>query len=83
MSPAAGPETPNLEPLRAPTTTPPTTPAIIPENILGKLSIPCTSVEAKAIPKQSGRATRYTTTLEGKSFFQLIFLVLVTFLGNL
>src|SRR5690554_1832204 len=51
--PAAGPETLTLELLRKPTTKPPIIPAIIPD----KGGAP----EAKAIPKQRGRATKKTT----------------------
>ena len=59
--PAAGPLTPILEPLNAPTTIPPIIPAIMPEN--------SGAPEAKAIPKQSGNATKKTTILAGISFF--------------
>ena len=58
-NPAAGPLTPNGEPLAMPTTMPPTMPAIIP----AKRGAP----EARAMPKQSGTATKNTTILEGKS----------------
>src|SRR5438132_1604483 len=63
--PAAGPLTPTHELLMPPTTMPPTMPAIIPENSGAPL--------ASAIPRQSGTATKNTTTLAGKScliFFQ-------------
>src|SRR5688572_1595923 len=59
VRPAAGPLTLNAEPLKNPTTTPPTTPAIIPE----KSGAP----DANATPKQSGKATRNTTTAAGRS----------------
>ena len=61
-SPAAGPLTPMAEPLSAPTTIPPTIPAMSPENKGAPL--------AKAIPKQSGRATKNTTILAGISAFK-------------
>ena len=71
--PAAGPLTPIFEPLKAPTITPPMIPAITPENKGAPL--------AKAIPKQSGKATKNTTILAGKSLFKLlnnpIFFILV------
>ncbi len=59
VRPAAGPLTPNCEPLSVPTKTPPTIPAITPE-ISG-------APEAKATPKQSGKATKNTTKPDGKS----------------
>jgi hypothetical protein len=58
-NPAAGPLTPIAEPLIAPTTTPPIIPAINPENSGAPL--------ARAIPKQSGNATKNTTILADKS----------------
>jgi len=61
-NPAAGPLTPIAEPLNAPTTIPPIIPAISPENNGAPL--------AKAIPKQSGRATKKTTILAGISAFK-------------
>ena len=60
--PAAGPLTPRGDPLIKATTVPPTIPAIKPE----KSGAP----EAKAIPKHSGKATKNTTILAGKSFFR-------------
>ena len=48
--PAAGPLTPNWDPLKMPTTIPPTIPEIIPENK--------GAPEANAIPKQRGTATK-------------------------
>jgi hypothetical protein len=65
IKPAAGPETPNFEPLKKPTTTPPTTPAMMPENNIG-----FAPVEASATPKHNGSATKKTTKLEGRSFRQ-------------
>ena len=62
VSPAAGPLTLSDEPLNEPTTMPPTIPAIKPE----KRGAP----DAKAIPKHKGRATRKTTTEDGKSVDQ-------------
>ena len=62
VKPAAGPETEMLELLMQPTTIPPTIPAMIPD----KGGAP----DAKAIPRQSGNATRKTTRPEGK--FSLI-----------
>ncbi len=62
--PAAGPLTPILEPLKAPTTIPPIIPAINPENKGAPL--------ARAIPKHNGKATKNTTTLAGKSLFNVL-----------
>ena len=62
-SPAAGPLTPRAEPLRNPTTMPPTMPAMMPE----KRGAP----EARAMPRQRGTATRNTTTLAGRSAFNV------------
>ena len=53
--PAAGPLTLECDPLMAPTTMPPMIPASKPENR--------GAPDARAIPKQSGSATRNTTTL--------------------
>ena len=61
--PAAGPLTPSADPDAAPTTVPPTMPAMMPE----KSGAP----DASAIPRQSGVATRNTTTLAGRSAFSL------------
>lgn len=61
-SPAAGPLTLVWDWLIKPTTMPPTMPAIIPD-ISG-------ASEAKAMPRHSGKATRNTTTLAGKSYFR-------------
>jgi hypothetical protein len=72
ISPAAGPETPNRESLKNPTTTPPIMPATKPENKLGKPSIPSTEVEAKPTPKHKGSATKNTTKPAGKSFCQVL-----------
>ena len=58
--PAAGPLTPNDEPLAIPQTIPPTIPAIIPANK--------GAPEASAIPKHKGTATKNTTILAGRSF---------------
>jgi hypothetical protein len=57
--PAAGPLTPNDEPLAIPTIIPPTIPAMMPE----KSGAP----EASAIPKHKGTATKNTTILAGRS----------------
>lgn len=65
INPAAGPETPNLDPLKNPTTIPPTIPAMIPENKIG-----FAPVDANATPKHNGSATKKTTKLAGKSFRQ-------------
>ena len=54
MSPAAGPEIITLAPLIEDTTMPATTPETTPE-MSGAL-------EAKAMPRQSGRATRNVTS---------------------
>jgi hypothetical protein len=62
--PAAGPLTPVWEPLSAPTTMPPTIPAIKPENSGAPL--------AKAIPRHKGKATKNTTTLDGKSLLKCL-----------
>src|ERR671921_388687 len=59
VRPAAGPLTLSCEPLSEPTTSPPTKPAIRPLN-KGAL-------EARAMPKQSGNATKKTTIDEGRS----------------
>lgn len=63
-SPAAGPLTPSGDLLIAPTTTPPIMPAITPENKGAPL--------ASAIPKQSGNATKKTTTLAGISALKFL-----------
>lgn len=60
VSPAAGPVTLRGDLLNVPTTIPPIMPATIPENI--------GAPDASAIPKQSGNATKKTTTDELKSF---------------
>ena len=57
--PAAGPLTPCEDLLIAPTSVPPTIPAIRPENRGAPL--------ANAMPRQSGKATKSTTMLDGKS----------------
>lgn len=62
VNPAAGPETPTDEPEKIPTTIPPQIPAMSPENTGASL--------AKAIPRQSGTATKKTTTPAGMSCFQ-------------
>ncbi len=62
--PAAGPLTPIFDLLREPTTIPPIIPAINPDK--GGASL------AKAIPKQSGNATKKTTILAGISFFKYL-----------
>lgn len=62
VRPAAGPETDMFELLINPTTIPPIIPEIIPDN--------GGAPEAKAIPKHKGKATRNTTSPEGK--FSLI-----------
>jgi len=59
--PAAGPLTPCEDLLIAPTSIPPTIPAIRPENNGAPL--------ANAIPRQSGKATKSTTILDGISRF--------------
>jgi hypothetical protein len=61
-SPAAGPETPKVDPLNEPTTTPPTKPAMIPANTRSGLP-----VDASPRPRHKGRATRKTTMLDGIS----------------
>lgn len=61
-NPAAGPETEMFELDNEPITIPPIIPAIIPES--------GGAPDASAIPKQSGSATKNTTTPEGK--FSLI-----------
>jgi len=62
VNPAAGPLTLNDDPLNDPTTIPPIIPAIKPENK--------GAPDAKAIPKHKGKATRKTTTEDGKSVDQ-------------
>jgi hypothetical protein len=59
VRPAAGPLTLKWELLKDPTTKPATTPEMIPENN--------GAPEAKAIPKQRGKATRKTTSPDNKS----------------
>ena len=59
VKPAAGPDTASGEPLNSETTSPP----IIPEISPAYKGAP----EAKAIPKQSGSATRKTDNPAGKS----------------
>jgi hypothetical protein len=63
VSPAAGPLTDNAEPLSRPATTPPSAPAIKPEA--------SGAPDANAIPKQSGSATKNTTSEEGRSLLQM------------
>ena len=62
VKPAAGPETLSCEPLAHATTRPPIMPAIIPE----KSGAP----DARAIPRQSGSATRKTPILAGMSYLR-------------
>ena len=62
INPAAGPLTPNLEPLNKVTTIPPIIPAIRPENAL--------TPEPWAIPIHKGSATNQTTTAAGMSFLK-------------
>ena len=52
-----------MELLKEPTTKPPIIPAITPDNRGAPL--------ARATPRHKGRATKNTTILEGKSFFNL------------
>jgi hypothetical protein len=59
VRPAAGPLTLKEEPLSEPTTMPPTTPAIIPEK--------SGALDARAMPRHRGRATRKTTIDAGIS----------------
>jgi len=66
-NPAAGPETPNDEPLKPPTTIPPIIPAIIPEKRRSGLP-----VDANATPKHKGSATKKTTNPAGKSDVRLV-----------
>jgi hypothetical protein len=61
--PAAGPLTLVGDLLKKPTTMPPMMPAITPESKGAPL--------ARATPKQSGKATRKTTRLAGKSDLRL------------
>lgn len=63
VKPAAGPDTLMCEPLMAPTITPPIMPESSPEKRLAP--------EAKAIPKQSGKATKATTSEAGKSYLRV------------
>jgi hypothetical protein len=76
VNPAAGPDTLKVEALKKATIKPPTIPAIIPE----KSGAP----EAKAIPKQSGKATKKTTNPAGKSYFRLFKLsfTIIFYLSN-
>ena len=64
VKPAAGPETASGEPLMRATTSPP----IMPDKSPAYRGAP----EAKAIPKQSGSATRNTESPAGKSCFNQI-----------
>jgi hypothetical protein len=59
VSPAAGPLTLNCEPLKEPMTMPPMMPAMMPLNN--------GALEARAIPRQRGSATKNTTIEDGKS----------------
>ena len=75
VKPAAGPLTLKLEPLKLPITIPPIIPAIIPLN-KGAL-------DAKATPKQRGKATKKTTIEEGKSddrFLKIVERLIIIFL---
>ena len=74
ISPAAGPDTLTLEPLRYPTTIPAITPQIIPANGGAPL--------AMAIPRQRGRATKKTTMPDNISvlkYFVLSFILMFCF----
>ena len=62
VKPAAGPLTEMCEPENVPTTIPPIIPAIMPENN--------GAPEARAIPRQSGRATRNTEMPDFQSFLK-------------
>ena len=64
IKPAAGPLTPNFEPLNMVTTIPPIIPAINPENAF--------TLDPCAIPIQSGSATNQTTIAAGKSFLKCL-----------
>ena len=59
VKPAAGPLTLNCDPLKEPMIIPPMMPAMMPLNN--------GAFEAKAIPRQSGSATKNTTIEDGKS----------------
>ena len=61
-NPAAGPLTPNADPLMRATITPPIIPATSPENK--------GAPEANEIPRQRGMATKVTTIPAGKSYFR-------------
>ena len=63
-SPAAGPLTLKLEPLKKPTIIPPIIPEIKPENK--------GAPDARDIPKHKGRATKKTTRPAGKSFLKFL-----------
>ena len=77
--PAAGPLTPCEDLLTAPTSVPPTIPAIRPENRGAPL--------ANAMPRQSGKATKSTTMLDGTSLLSVektdVFCFIVFYLVNL
>ncbi len=66
VRPAAGPETANCDPLINETTSPP----IMPDSKPAYSGAP----EAKAIPKQSGNATRKTESPAGRSCLSQIIL---------
>ena len=70
VSPAAGPLTPSCDPLNIPTKIPPTIPEIKPA-IKGAL-------EARAIPKHKGSATKKTTILEDKSDFKVLNIMIIS-----
>ena len=63
VNPAAGPEILMGEPLKKPTTNPPIIPAYRPDA--------SGALEARAIPRHSGRATKKTTKDDFKSLFQV------------
>ncbi len=67
--PAAGPLTLVCDWLKKPTTIPPIIPEIIPDNKGAPL--------AKATPKHKGSATKKTTILAGKSYFNFVNIVYI------
>ena len=75
IKPAAGPLTPNFEPLNMVTIIPPIIPAIKPENAF--------TSDPLAIPIQRGNATNQTTKEAGKSFLKCFKLKLLFFVFDM
>ena len=75
IKPAAGPLTPNFEPLNMVTIIPPIIPAIKPENAF--------TSDPLAIPIHKGSATNQTTNEAGKSFLKCFKLKLLFFVFDM